>query len=77
MRLAAGKSTAILDAPSAENPELRIVDTRNPEASYMLKKVRRGEGFKGKPMPPSKPLPPEKLQVLEAWILGLKRPSPI
>jgi mono/diheme cytochrome c family protein len=78
LSLIPSKSAALLDAPSAENPELRIVDTKNPEASYMLKKIRRGDGIKGKPMPPPKALPAEKLQVLETWILGLKKgPAPI
>lgn len=72
LSLIPSKSGAVLDAPSAENPELKIVDTKNPEASYMLKKIRRGDGIKGKPMPPHKALPAEKLQVLETWILGLK-----
>jgi hypothetical protein len=78
LSLAAGKSTAILDGPSAEDPARKIVDTADPGASYLLEKIRRAGGFAGNPMPPDKPLPPEKLQVLETWILGLKRgPSPI
>jgi mono/diheme cytochrome c family protein len=72
LSLIPSKASAILDAPSAEVPSLRIVDTENPEASYLLKKIRRGDGITGKPMPPSKALPAEELQVLETWILGLK-----
>jgi hypothetical protein len=72
LSLMAGKSAAILDRPSFEDPARKIVDTGDPGASYMLSKIRRAEGFAGKPMPPDKPLPAEKLQVLETWILGLR-----
>jgi mono/diheme cytochrome c family protein len=63
---------AILDAPSREVPGLKIVDTKAPEASYLLKKVRRESGIAGKPMPPGKALAADQLQVLEAWVDGLK-----
>jgi mono/diheme cytochrome c family protein len=66
------KVAAVLDAPSAGVPSLLLVDTKNPEASYLLKKVRGGEGITGKQMPPGKVLPAEDMKVLEAWILGLK-----
>lgn len=72
LSLIPSRASAIIDAPSAEVPSLRIVDTENPDASYLLKKIRREDGITGKPMPPSKALPAEELQVLEAWILGLK-----
>ena len=72
LSLIPGRSAAILDAPSAEVPSLRIVNTEDPETSYMLKKVRRRDDITGRPMPPGKALPAEKLQVLETWILGLK-----
>jgi mono/diheme cytochrome c family protein len=61
-----------IDRPSAEVPELKIIDTASPEASYILKKVRR-EGHKGKPMPPLKALDADELQLLETWIMGLKK----
>ncbi len=66
-----------LDRPSREVPELKIIDTASPEASYILKKVRRGAGIKGKPMPPPKALAAEELKLLETWVLGLQRfPAP-
>jgi len=69
---------AIVDAPSREVPELKIVDSRTPESSYLLKKARRESGIAGKPMPPGKALAAEELRVLETWILGLKRfPPPV
>ncbi len=63
---------AIVDAPSSEAPGLKIVDSEAPEASYLLKKVRRQKDIAGKPMPPGKALTAEELRALEAWIDGLK-----
>lgn len=62
---------AVLDRPR-EVPELKIIDTKAPEASYLLKKVRRETGIKGKGMPPGKALTAEELKIVEDWILGLK-----
>ncbi|MBP1659390.1 MAG: hypothetical protein H6P95_582 [Candidatus Aminicenantes bacterium] len=67
------RSAFILGAPSAEVPSLRIVDTDDPSASYLLKKVRREPGISGKPMPPSKALPVDELRIIEDWIMGLKK----
>ena len=72
LNLEPAKVDAILDAPSREVPELKIVDTKAPEASYLLKKVRRESGISGRPMPPGKALAADQLQVLEAWLNGLK-----
>ena len=72
LSLIPAKIAAAIDAPSAEVPGLMIVDPNNPEASYLLKKVRRGSDIAGKPMPPGKALTAEELQLLEAWIAGLK-----
>jgi mono/diheme cytochrome c family protein len=72
LSLVPGRAAAIIDAPSAEVPEASIVDTKTPEASYLLKKVRRESGIAGKPMPPGKALAADELQVLEAWIASLK-----
>ena len=66
-----------IDRPSREVPELKIIDSASPEASYILKKVHRESDIKGKGMPPLKALEDKELQLLEAWILGLKRlPAP-
>lgn len=62
----------VLDAPSKEVPSLKIIDTRSPEASYLLKKVRRESDVAGKPMPPRKALTAEELQIIETWVAGLK-----
>lgn len=67
-----------IDRPSREVPELKIIDSASPEASYILKKIHRESDIKGKPMPPPKALDDKELQLLEAWILGLKRfPVPL
>jgi mono/diheme cytochrome c family protein len=63
---------AILDAPSKEVPSLKIIDTKAPGSSYLLKKIRRESDIAGKGMPPPKALTAEELQVIETWIAGLK-----
>ncbi|MCX6570562.1 MAG: hypothetical protein NT006_03965 [Candidatus Aminicenantes bacterium] len=63
---------AVIDRSSSEVPELKIIDSKAPEASYILKKVRRESGIKGKPMPPGKALTAEELQIVETWVAGLK-----
>jgi uncharacterized membrane protein len=63
---------AIIDAPSSGVPGAKIVDRAAPEASYLLKKVRREKSVAGRPMPPGKALAAEELRVLEEWIAGLK-----
>jgi hypothetical protein len=61
---------AILDAPSTEVPTLKIIDTKSPGSSYLLKKVRRGKDIAGSGMPPPKALTAAELQVIEAWLVG-------
>jgi len=61
---------AILDAPSKEVPTLKIIDTKSPGASYLLKKVRRQSDIAGSGMPPRKALTAAELQVIEIWLAG-------
>jgi len=61
---------AILDAPSKEVPALKIIDTKSPGASYLLKKARRGSDIAGSGMPPRKALTAEELQIIETWLAG-------
>lgn len=61
----------VIDKPSQALPDLKIVDSIQPESSYLLRKVRREKGIVGKPMPPGKALRTSELQALEQWILGL------
>jgi mono/diheme cytochrome c family protein len=67
-----GRIAEAIDRPSAEMPELKIIDTASPESSYILKKIRREDGIKGRPMPPPKALDPDELKLIENWVLGLK-----
>jgi mono/diheme cytochrome c family protein len=64
---------AALNAPSRQAPPLKLLDTADPEASYLLKKVRRDKSIKGRPMPPGKALTAEEIEALAAWVLGLKQ----
>lgn len=65
---------AAVDAPSRQAPPLKIIDTAEPEASYLLKKIRRERGISGKPMPPGKALSESQVQALQAWIESLGQP---
>jgi mono/diheme cytochrome c family protein len=67
-----GRIAEAIDRPSAEMPDLKIIDTASPESSYILKKIRREDGIKGRPMPPPKALDPDELKLIESWVLGLK-----
>jgi cytochrome c551/c552 len=73
LSLEAARIAEAIDRASNETPELKIIDSASPEASYVLKKIRRGSDIKGKPMPPLKALEADDLKVLETWILGLKK----
>lgn len=74
----AGRIAEAIDRPSVEAPERKLIDTASPAASYMLMKVRRGDGIKGKPMPPLQALTPAEIELLEGWIAGLKKtPAPV
>ncbi len=68
---------SVVDVPSTEQADLRLVDTAAPESSYLLKKIRGAEGISGKRMPPpSRPAPTaDELAVIESWIMGLKAPD--
>jgi hypothetical protein len=72
LNLEPAKVAAILDAPSKEVPALKIIDTNSPGSSYLLKKVRRGKDIAGSGMPPRKAMTAAELQIIEAWLAGLK-----
>jgi mono/diheme cytochrome c family protein len=68
------KIGAVIDAPSKEVPAMKIIDTAAPEASYLLKKVQGASDIKGGRMPRfGKRLPASEIEILKAWILGLKK----
>lgn len=68
---------SLLNKRSRQIHELKIVDTKNPEKSYILMKLRGDVSIKGKPMPYERdPLSSEEIQAIEEWILesaGLER----
>jgi mono/diheme cytochrome c family protein len=67
------RAGSVVGAPSAEAPDLLLVNPDDPGASYLLKKVRGDEGISGKRMPIGGHLTPEELKVLEDWAAGLKK----
>jgi len=63
----------VVDVPSKEKSELKIVDKGNPEKSYLFLKVQGSPEIKGKRMPLGKdPLTAEEIQAIANWILSLK-----
>lgn len=63
-------AAAMIDVPSREKPEFKLVDTENPEQSYLLKKLRGDEDTIGERMPlGADPLPEHAIVTIEAWIL--------
>ena len=69
-----GLPDSLLDAPSREQPSLKLVDTASPEASYLLKKIKGDKSITGKSMPPpGKPaLTGNEIALIENWIMGLR-----
>lgn len=72
LKLVPGKFASAIDAKSKELPALKIIDTANPESSYLLMKIEGASSIKGKRMPAGGVLADADLQTLKAWILGLK-----
>jgi mono/diheme cytochrome c family protein len=75
------KISEAIDAPSREIPSLKIIDTADPESSYLLKKILGSRDINGSKMPRLRRMSREDVEVLKAWILGLKekegaRPAP-
>jgi hypothetical protein len=66
---------SVLDVKSQEIDSLKRVDTKNPEKSYLLMKIKRVKGIKGSRMPDdAPPLKKEEIKVIEDWIFSLKEP---
>jgi hypothetical protein len=64
---------AAIDAPSRERPDLMIIDTSDPETSYVLKKVRGEDGIVRSAMPPDDPLTKAEIAILSEWIASLRK----
>lgn len=61
-----------VDAESREKPPLKIIDSRAPENSYLLKKIRGDQDIAGDRMPlKGSYLREEEIQVIAAWIATL------
>lgn len=64
---------SLINVPSQEIPSLKLVNTQNPEQSYLLMKIRDSEGIVGKQMPLNSPsLEPEEIFALQSWVHSLK-----
>jgi mono/diheme cytochrome c family protein len=73
LSLIASKIAAAFDAPSAEKPALKLIDTANPESSYLLKKILGASDITGSRMPRGKHMAEADIEALKAWILSLKK----
>jgi hypothetical protein len=63
---------AVKDMPSRQIDSLKLVDTRMPERSYILMKVRDDKGIKGSPMPDDAPsLSADEIRTIELWIRSI------
>lgn len=59
----------VIDVPSTERPDLRLVRPGRPDSSYLVMKVRGDEGIVGLPMPFSgERLSEDEIASIEAWI---------
>jgi len=68
---------SVLDVTSQEIHSLKRVDTKNPEKSYLLMKVKGEIRIKGARMPDdAPPLKKEEIKVIEDWIFSLKESNP-
>jgi hypothetical protein len=64
---------SLINVPSQEVPRLKLMDTQNPEQSYLLMKIKGSEGIVGKQMPAnSPPMEPEEILAIESWVQSLE-----
>ena len=47
-----------------------LVISGDPDNSYLIQKLEDDPGITGNPMPPSSPLPEEKIEAVREWILA-------
>ena len=63
---------ALINVPSLEVETLKLVDTKNPDKSYLLMKIRGDEGIVDDRMPvDAPPLKDEEIKIIENWVLSL------
>ena len=66
----------IVEVASLEKPELKLVDVRQPDRSYLLMKIQGAPGIRKKPMPPrGDPLSADEIQTIAAWAASLAQPQ--
>lgn len=64
----------VINSPSKEKPSLKLVDTADPEASYLLHKILGASDISGSRMPRGKkPLAQADIDAIKAWIVGLNK----
>jgi len=64
---------AIVDVPSLQIDTLKLVDTKSPEKSYLLMKIKGEKRIVGDRMPEeTPPMKPEEIEVIEKWIQSLQ-----
>jgi hypothetical protein len=64
---------ATLDKPTADDPATKLIDSANPEKSYVLAKIRGDRTIRGSRMPARRPrLTDGELKLLQDWVLSLK-----
>src|SRR3990172_4802299 len=69
MNLEADSSREVVNKPSSEIPELRIVKPGDPDSSYMIWKLEGRPGISGERMPwGMAPLPDSQIQWFRDWI---------
>lgn len=67
---------SLIDVSSREVPHLKLVDTKNPEQSYLLMKIKGSEGIIGSQMPAyAPPLKAEEISAVESWVWSLEGSS--
>ena len=72
LNLEPDKIQAAIDAPSQEQPSLKIIDSANPESSYLLKKIRGDSDIAGGRMPlRRKALTEAEMDIMKTWLQEL------
>ena len=67
---------AVKDVPSRQINTLKLVDSRAPEKSYFLMKLRGEKGIKGTRMPiNAAPFSAKELEQIESWMRFISRPA--
>lgn len=67
---------AVKNVPSRQINALKLVDTRDPERSYFLMKIRGDKGIKGTRMPiNAAPFSAAEIERIEDWIRSLSPPA--